>query len=252
MEPGRVRLVEVAQGDTLRVAPAPRTDLEREVAGAAHVDRLVAAELGEGLEAPHRERRDDDVGRQIRRRVEVPGEPAVGGVVHPGRSQLHPVHRVEVTALVRRHSARLDHRHSVVLVEREEGSGGWMEGEGRLPVGAIDRTELVRVEVRGGDLEVRSRGLVVATIGSAERHDQVQAVLAAAQEEHDQDLVVEAAGRLGECHGVEARAREGGDGCRATHHEAAARGLTFLIGHAFSPRSFVSARATRATCRAAQ
>ncbi len=130
------------------------------------------------------------------------------------------------------HAAGGDHRELAVLEELVERRGAGVHAEAR----PSERAERQR-GARSGDrnAQVGPRLLVELAVvrRAAGRDDQVQAVLAAAQKEHDEDLVVPSAvatpgTALGESEGVEARSGETGDGGGAADQKAAARGLTHL------------------------
>ena len=117
-----------------------------------------------------------------------------------------------------------------VLVELVERRGARVQAEAR----PAERAERQRGAGSGErNAQVGPRLLVELPVvrGAAGRDDEVQPVLAAAQKEHDEDLVVRAAAAasgaaLGEGERVEARSGEARDGGGAADQKSAARRRT--------------------------
>ena len=161
-------------------------------------------------------------------RLEVAGQPAVGDVADPGRAELHPVHRVEVAALVGGHAAGRDDRELAVLEEARAAAprpGGCRSSlPPRVPSGSaapgpeIGTRRLRPRAARSTGGRSRRRRSERSGSGRPGRR-------AGRARPGSRRCTAGTARPFGEGEGVEARSGEAGDGGRAADQEAAAGGL---------------------------
>ena len=212
--------VHLAQRMALPVGIAP-VAAQRERLRIRHADGLSTAEERCRPKTAHRQRRHDDLVRQVACALQVPGQPAGGDAFAAGRAQFHILHGVKMTACVRCQSGRMDDGQFPILIEIEERRGRRVQTEL-----IVERERCVLA--RDGQRDVGPAGFIGGTIGPGDGRHDVQPVAAAAQEHDDQNVLIRLV--LGAAKGdvAQASAGHGRDRRRAADQKSSACCLKHL------------------------